>query len=377
MTDERPVDTRINLEKEPELNKFFKAVIKSGASDLHIKVGQVPKIRLHGQLKNTTGDAITEERIEELVFELMSSAQKDYFLKHGYLEMAHEVTDSDRFRISVYRQRGFISLTARWVNTTIPPFDTLNMPDRVKQFATAPEGLIIVSGPSGSGKTTTIASLVDYINSTRNCHIMTFEDPIEYLYKDKKAIVSQREIGTDVLDFEEALRAINRQDPDVVVIGELTDQKTIIAAMGAAVTGHLVFGTINAANTLQVVQKILDAFPVEDKNFARQTLSQCLRAVICQQLVPCVKDGIDMVPLVEILLSNAIVRRLLADGREAGLPNVIRACTSEGMKDTIDALSDLINKQLVDLRVAYDYAPNEEELKMAMRGIRTPPSGIL
>ncbi len=373
----RPVDTQINLEKEAELNKFFKAVIKSGATDLHMKVGQVPKIRLNGQLKNTTGETLTEEKMEELIFELLSSAQKKYFLEHGYLEFAHEVTDSDRFRISVYRQRGMISLAARWVNTTIPPFESLNMPGAVRDLANAPEGLIIVSGPTGCGKTTTIASIVDYISETRNCHIMTFEDPIEYLYKDKKAMVSQREVGTDVLDYEEALNAIARQDPDVVIIGELKDIATVSAAMGVAETGHLVFGTINAASALQAVQRILDFFPTEERKFARQSLSLSLKAVICQDLAPCVKDNIDRVPVVEILLSNPIVKRIIADGREAGIPNVIRACANEGMQDIIDALCKLVNDQWVDLRVAYDYAPNEEELKMAIRGIRTPPSGIL
>ncbi|MDO8303683.1 MAG: ATPase, T2SS/T4P/T4SS family, partial [Sedimentisphaerales bacterium] len=195
MVQGQPIDTHIHLSHEPELNKFFKAAIKSQASDVHLKVGQVPKLRIRGSLKSTTGEIMSEEKMEQLIFEIMSPAQKDYFLKNGALDFAHEVTDVDRFRINVFRQRGMVSLVGRRITSTIPPFESLHLPPVVEKIAQSHDGLVLVTGPTGSGKTTTIASMIDYISTNSACHIVTIEDPIEYLYKDKKAIVSQREIG--------------------------------------------------------------------------------------------------------------------------------------------------------------------------------------
>jgi twitching motility protein PilT len=377
MGKEQPIDSQTPLDHEPKLNRFFRAAIKTRASDLHLKVGQTPKLRLFGELKKTTGDVMTPEKMEELVFELLSPVQKKFFLEHGTLDFAHEVDGEHRFRTNVFRQRGLISLAARRVNTVIPPFEELHLPQSLEMICASRQGLVLVVGPTGCGKTTTIASMIDYINRTRSCHIITVEDPIEYLFKDRKAIVSQREIGLDTNDFEEALTYLMRQDPDVVFVGEMRDAKTVTAGMRAAETGHLVFGTLHSANASQAVHRLLDLFPQNERDLVRQTLALAIRAVISQVLLPCIKEGTDRIPAVEILITNAAAKRLIAEGRESDLPNVIRSSQNEGMQDLTYNLCDLVEKGLIDPKDALKYAPNKDELKMALKGIRTTASGIL
>ena len=378
MTGSQPIDTHVHFEKDPEMNKFFKAVIKAGASDLHLKVGQAPRMRISSRLKITTAEVLTEKRMEDLVYEILTKAQKQYFLENGALDFAHEVGGTDRFRVNVFRQRGMISMAARRISPNIPPFEKLHLPPVVEKIAAeAHEGLILVTGPTGSGKSTTIASMIDYLNRTRASHIVTIEDPIEYLHKDQKSIVSQREIGIDVPDFADALRSLMRQDPDIVLVGEMRDIVTLKAALTAAETGHLVFGTLHAPNATQTVQRLLNMFPEEDRGLARQTFSMSLRAIISQQLLPSIKEGFGRMPMIEILLANSIVRKLIQDERDTELPSVIRANETDGMQDFTKSLCDLVNREWIDLKVALEYAPNMEELKMALKGMRSAVSGIL
>ena len=377
MTPDQPLDAHKALDHEPQLNKYFKVAIKTEANDLHLKVGQPPKLRLQGQLKNTTGETLTPERMEELVFEIMSSAQKDFFLKNGTLDFAHEIGKEHRFRINIFRQRGLISLVARRVSAHVPSFESLHLPPVLETIAEAHQGLVLVVGATGSGKTTTIASMLDHITRTRACHIVTVEDPIEYLFIDNKAIVSQREIGIDVPDFEEALTYLMRQDPDVVFVGEMRDARTVSAGMRAAETGHLVMGTMHSSNASQAVHRLLDLFPQEERELVRQTLALALRAIISQALMPCFREGISRVPAVEVMLANPSVRKLISEGREADLPSVIRTAQREGMVDLTDSLCKLIQEGWVDPKDAYPVAPNTEELKMALKGIRTSTGGIL
>jgi len=377
MATEQPIDDRMSLEHEPELDKLLRAAIKTRASDLHLKVGQPPKLRLLGQLKNTTGEVMTDKRIEELVFEILSPAQKEFFLKHGTLDLAHEVDGEHRFRTNIFRQRGVISFAARRVNTVIPPFEDLHLPAVLEKVSDNRQGLVLVAGPTGCGKTTTIASMINHINRTRSCHIITIEDPIEYLFKDEKAIISQREIGIDVKDFEQALTYLMRQDPDVVFIGEMRDAKTVTAGMRASETGHLVFGTMHSANASQSVHRLLDMFPQAERNLVRQTLSLAFKAIISQVLMPCIKEGVDRIPAVEVLTANPAARKLISEGREADLPNVIRSSHEQGMQDLTDNLCELVKDDFIDPKDAYKYAPNTEELRMALKGIRTTTGGIL
>lgn len=377
MVTEHPIDDQIRLDHEPKLDKFFKAAVKTRASDLHLKVGQPPKLRLFGELKNTTGETLTAEKIEELVFEILTPAQKKFFLEHGTIDFAHEIDGEHRFRTNVFRQRGIISLAARRVNTIIPPFEELNLPPSLAKICESRQGLVLVVGPTGCGKTTTIASMIDYINRTRSCHIITVEDPIEYLFKDAKAIVSQREIGLDTRDFEDALTYLMRQDPDVVFVGEMRDARTVTAGMRAAETGHLVFGTLHSANASQAIHRLLDLFPQNERDLVRQTLSLAIRAVISQVLLPCLREGVDRIPAVEVLITNAAARKLISDGREGDLPSVIRSSQQEGMQDLTYNLCELVKDGSIDPKDAYKYAPNTEELKMTLKGITTTASGIL
>ncbi|UCF00002.1 MAG: PilT/PilU family type 4a pilus ATPase [Planctomycetota bacterium] len=376
MTSENLTDTH-TPEDGPLLNRFFRAAIKTRASDLHLKVGQRPKLRIQGQLKDTTGDVLTREKIEQLVFGVLTAEQKEFFLRTGTVDFAYEIDEENRFRVDIFRQRGAISLSARRVDVEIPPLETLNLPQILKEISATRQGLVLVVGPTGCGKSTTIASMIDYINSIRSCHIVTIEDPIEYLFKDKKAIISQREVGTDVDSFEEALKYLMRQDPDVVFVGEMRDPYTCTAAMRAAETGHLVLATMHAANAAQAVQRLVDLFPQNERVLARQTLTVTIRAIIAQVLLPSIAEGVDRIPAVEVLLANPAVKKLISEAREGELPGLIRSCREEGMQDITDNLCKLILDGSVAPKEAYKYAPNPDELKMALKGIRADTSGIL
>jgi len=373
----QPIGMSSDADHEPELNKYFKAAIKTQASDLHLKVGQPPKLRTFGELKNTTGEIMTEQRVEELVFEILTPEQKEFFMKNGTLDFAYEIKHQDRFRINIFRQRGAVSLSARRVSSQVPPFESLHLPPIVLKIAEAGQGLVLVVGPTGCGKSTTIASMIDHINQTRSCHIISIEDPIEYLFKDGKAIISQRAIGIDVKDFDQALRYLMRQDPDVVFIGEMRDAETVQAGIRAAETGHLVFATLHSANASQTIQRLLDLFPPNERDLIRQTLSLTIKAIVSQILLPCVKEGVDRIPGVEVLLANPIAKRLIAEGREADLPSVIQSCQDEGMQDFTYSLCELIKNGSVDPKDAYQYAPNAEQLKMALKGVKATASRIL
>ncbi len=377
MADKQPIDGFKVLDGDAQINKYFKVAIRTQANDLHLKVGQPPKLRLYGVLKNTTGEAMTEKRMEELVFEILSPAQKEYFLNHGTLDFAHEVDAEQRFRVNIFRQRGLISLAARRVSSMIPSFESLHLPPVLEKVAESNQGLILVVGPTGCGKTTTIASMIDHINRTRACHIVTIEDPIEYLFRDAKSIVSQREVGIDVKDFEEALMFLMREDPDVVFVGEMRDSKTVTAGMRAAETGHLVFGTMHSANASQAVHRLLDLFPQSERDLVRQTLALTVKAVVSQVLIPSIREDVDRVPAMEILLANPAVKKLISEQREADLPSVIRSSQREGMQDITENLCRLIKSGWIDPKDAFHYAPNIEELRMSLKGIRTSTEGIL
>ncbi len=379
MTSNRqPIDSHVHFDKEPEINKLFSAAIKAQASDLHLKVGQPPKLRIHDGIRSTNAAVLTEKRVESLVFEILSEQQKKFFMENGALDFAYQPSPTDRFRINIFRQRTMISMAARRITSKIPPFSSLNLPPVVETLAdNVRDGLVLVTGPTGSGKSTTIASMIDHINKTRSCHIVTIEDPLEFLHTDKKALISQREIGIDVPSFEDALRSLMRQDPDVVLVGEMRDNETLTAAMRAAETGHLVFGTLHSVSASQTIQRILDLFPQEERDLARQTFAMTVRAIISQVILPGLKKEASRVPAVEILIANPIVQKLISEGRESDLESVIRSCQNEGMQDFTESLRRLISDEWIDLKVGLKYAPNVEELKMALKGIRASSGAIL
>jgi twitching motility protein PilT len=359
------------------LEKYFRAMTRLSASDLHIRPGAVPHLRINTVIRPAKSEPIQAEEIEAMAMELMTPKQKAYFSESGSIDVAYEQPGADRFRINIYRQRGLVSLAVRRVTRIIPDFASLHLPLILERIADMHEGLVLVSGPTGSGKSTTIAAMLEYVNKKRPCHIVTIEDPIEFLYEDKKALVSQREIGIDVESFESALKYLMREDPDVVLIGELRDQDTFRAALQASETGHLVFGTVHASSAAQTLSRVLELFPPESRGLVRQSLGFNLKAIICQKLLPSIAEGVFRIPALEIMLSNPSIRQLIHEERDNEMPDVIRACESEGMRSFTRGLLELIEKELVDPRVAYENAPNPEELKMLLKGISTGRSGLL
>ena len=365
------------MAKPPQLEGFFRAMTRAGASDLHLKAEVPPHVRLGSRLRPTKSKPPTSAAILAMAVELMTQQQKKHFEERGSVDLAYEVPDGDRFRINVFRQRGLVSLAARRVTRDIPDFEQLHLPPLLGKIAQEHQGLVLLAGGTGSGKTTTIASMIQYINQTRRCHVVTIEDPIEYLFIDQKALINQREVGLDVLNFDEALKYLLRQDPDVVLIGEMRDEETFHAALQASETGHMVFGTVHASGASQAIGRILDLFPLEARDRIRQSLSFNLKAIICQMLLPCIAEGHSRVPAVEILLMDPTVRQLVQEARDTELPDVIRAHERDGMQSFTKSLMDLINNDYIDPKVAYEVAPNVEELKMLMKGISTAHGGLI
>lgn len=373
----QPIDTHSATDKKPAIEKYFNAAIKMEASDLHLKGNELPRLRIGGHLRETTGVQVSQARLEEIVYEFLSIEQKKFFLEHGAIDLAYDMGDTDRFRVNVFRQRGNISLAARRVTSIIPPFESLYLPQAVEDISQFHQGLILVTGVTGSGKSTTIASMLNHINQNRSCHILTVEDPIEYIYKDAKSLINQREIGVDVPSFDEALRSFMREDPDVVLVGEMRDYITLNAGLKAAETGHQVFATLHSTDAYQTITRILDLTPQEERHMIRQALVGNLKAIISQRLLPTIRDHPKRVPAVEILIVNAAARKLIQEEREVDVGTIIKNSYADGMVDYTESLRQLVEKEFIDLKTAYDYASNPDELKMALKGIKSATSGIL
>ena len=366
--------------KGPFLNKFFKATIRMQVSDLHLKAGAPAMVRKDGFLRPLQGGDLSAEEIRKGIFELLNPEQQKIYDEKGAIDFAYDVGpqgDADRFRVNAFQQRGKMSVAARRVNRKILKFKELYLPETMGEIAMMNQGIVLLAGITGSGKSTTIASMIDYVNERRAIHIVTIEDPIEYLFTDKKARINQREVGIDVGDFHLALKYLMREDPDVVLIGEMRDIESFAAAVHAAETGHLVFGTIHASSSAQTISRILDLFPAGERRAMRQALEFNLRAVVCQKLLPCVREGISRVPTVEIMISNPSIRKLMREERDNEIINVIRASYASGMVDFTEHIRSLVEDGYIDHATAYDNAPNADELKMALKGIRAASAGIL
>jgi twitching motility protein PilT len=363
--------------KEPKIHRYLKYVCKLKASDLHFKSGARVHIRHKGDLKPVNEPPLTPQQVEDIWFEIMNEHQRKQLATSGASDFAYQLGEGDRFRVNIFRQRGVLSVAARRVTAEILDFRTLHLPDSMFKITEYHQGLVMLAGITGSGKSTTIAAALDYINETRACHIVTVEDPIEYLFRDKKALVNQREVHVDVHDFQAALKYLMRQDPDVVLVGEMRDQETFMAALNAAETGHLVFGTIHASGAAQTIGRVLDLIDEGSRDLVRQTMVFNLQAIVCQKLLPSIKQGCHRVPAVEIMFANSTVRKLIDEKRDDELPKVIRACESEGMMDMNSCLKRLVDEEYIDTDVAYAASPNPQELKMRLKGISTGGGGIL
>ncbi len=359
---------------DTSLRKFFEAAVKYQASDLLMRGGQKVNLRLRGSLRPLETEAISEKDFEKAVDEALTPFYKDMYAKHGSIDLGDDFEiggETHRFRINLFRTRSRSAIAARRVSNEILKFEDLYLPPVLEKVALAKQGLVLLCGITGSGKSTTIASMLEHVNQNRACHILTIEDPIEYLFRDGKALINQREIGVDVPNFAIGLRALVRENPDVVLIGEMRDRETFEAALQAAETGHLVFGTIHASSATQAFSRIYDLFPQEERDNIRTMLAYNMVSFVYQKLLPTIREDIQRVPAVEILIQSPPTRKYILDNREHELEEVIKENREAGMQTFTDSLVSLVEKQLVHPKVAQANGPNPEEVKMRLRGINT------
>ena len=379
------VETSVeSITNEPEANKLFRMVMKYKGSDLHLKVGLAPSLRLAGVLRQMQLPPLSPADMERLMYPLLTPRQRGILDEEGGVDFAHIVFDGEletRFRVNLFKQRGRLSLVARRVNNKIPSFEDLHLPPVLAEITQYDQGIIILAGVTGSGKSTTIASMLQYMNERERLHIITIEDPIEYTFKDDNSIINQREVGIDVIDWDVALKHAVRQDPDVILVGEMRDRETFSAAMHAAETGHLVFGTIHAGTAPSTIGRLLDLFPREMHPSLRQSLGFNLKAIIAQKLLTTTKElaakGTTRVPTLEIMRNNPTVRKLILNEEDTKLGDAIRIGREEGMMDFTESLRQLVINEKVERATAFEVAPSPEALKMALKGITIAQPGIL
>ncbi|HVY60632.1 MAG TPA: PilT/PilU family type 4a pilus ATPase [Planctomycetota bacterium] len=353
-----------------DLEKLLRAMAKYEASDLHLKVGAPPILRIADKLRNLESAPFQKGEIEQMLEPFLTIPQLGRFQAGHDLDIAISLGESGRYRINAFRQRGQPSLAVRRVRMEVPTFEQLHLPgETLRSVANNHAGLVLVCGITGSGKSTTLAAMLEHINETRRAHIVTIEDPIEYLYRDKKSFVNQREVGIDVEDFHAALKSVVRQDPDVILVGEMRDRETFEAGLAAAETGHLVFGTLHSATVGATIGRILDLFPAEREKQVRQALRFNLRAIVCQKILPSIKKGVAVVPALEILIATSTVGKVIAEGEDQKLETIVRGGGEEGMVDFNTSLIRLVKEAYIAERTALEASANPEQLKMNLKGI--------
>jgi twitching motility protein PilT len=353
-----------------DIDKLLRLMSKYEASDLHLKVGNPPIMRVKGKIRFFDAEDLEGEVLESMLNDILTPGQRATFSSGQDLDFAYSIPKVGRYRVNAFRQRGSVSLAIRRVSTEIPSFKQLHLKaDAMNRLANLRQGLVIVTGVTGSGKSTTLAAMIELINTTRRCHIITIEDPIEYLYRDKKAFVNQREVGIDVPSFHHALKSVVRQDPDVILIGEMRDPETFETALTAAETGHLVFGTLHSSTVSQTVGRIIDMFPADRERALRQALAFSLRGIVCQKILPSIKEGVGLVPVQEILICTPAVQKLIMDGQDKQVESIVRGGREEGMQDFNRGLMDLVAGGLISEKVALEASHNAEQLTMNLKGI--------
>ncbi|PIS21070.1 type IV pili twitching motility protein PilT [candidate division WWE3 bacterium CG08_land_8_20_14_0_20_43_13] len=348
------------------INDLLDYTIEKKASDLHLTTGAPPIIRSGGVLVPVAGThALKSEQVEEYVFPLLKPEQKEILLMNKEIDFSFAFGDKARFRINAYHQRGYLSAALRCIPYTIPTIDELGLPKIIYEFCKLPQGFILVTGPTGQGKSTTLAAIIDEINQTRPVHIVTIEDPIEYLFPNKKALVEQREMHLDTHAWDIALRSVLRQDPDVVLVGEMRDYETISSAVTVAETGHLVFATLHTNSAAQTIDRIVDVFPDHQQQQIRVQLSATLEGVISQRLIPSLGSG--LVPAVEILLATPAVRSLIRDGKTHQIDNIIATSSDVGMISLERSLANLVNQGKISKESAVNRTLKPDMLERMIR----------
>jgi twitching motility protein PilT len=366
------------LPPKEEMKRLLSFLGKHEASDLHLKVHYPPYVRIGGHLRKLELPPIPNTAcILEMIMSMVPEKRWNEFETHGALDFSNADGSGDRYRINIYRSKGEVHVAVRRVQSKILDFKGLNLPDVYRELiANTMEGLILVCGVTGSGKSSTLAAMIEWVNQNRGLHIITVEDPIEFEFRGKKSIISQREIGLDVPNFPDALRVVVRQDPDAILIGEMRDRETMLAAIQSAETGHLVLGSLHCADTQLSFARILEFFDRSEHNFIRSSLANSLKAIMCQRLLPGVQEG-SRYPATEVLLANSIVKQKILREEDEDLPAILHQCREEGMRDYTHSLCELVNQDRILRTVALDYAPSREALLSALKGIDSATSSIL
>lgn len=357
------------------MNEIFDRVLqaarKLGASDVHLKVGLPPIFRIKGSLR-TLKDVppMTGDVVMTFALNIMSETQQEKFVKNGEADLAYGTPDGSRYRVNLFKQRGDTGMVLRIIPAKIPAFDNLNIPKRVRDLSKEHRGLVLVTGVTGSGKSTTLASLIDLVNQERACHIVTVEDPIEYVFQDRRSVVNQRELGFDTMSFENALRAALRQDPDVILVGEMRDYETIRTALLAAETGHLVFSTLHTLDAKETISRIVQMFPPHEQNSIRLQLAEILQAIVSQRLLPR-SDGKGMIPSCEVLINTPRIRDMIIDPMRTGeITDAIKEGTHPyGMQSFDQSLTSLVKRNLISYETALSASTNPDDFALHFRGV--------
>ncbi len=353
------------IDFKEKLNELLLETAKQNASDIHIAVGRRPTIRVDSVLIPLPNEPVlTKEEAEGLVFALLTEEQKGTFLRDRQLDFSFNYEDKARFRVNTYFQRGFVAAALRLIPARIKTLEELSMPPILHDFAKLNQGFVLVVGPAGHGKSTTLAALLDEINHKRNDHIITVEDPIEYIFSQDRCIVSQREVGMDTHSFQDGLRAILRQDPDVIMVGEMRDSETIATAMTAAETGHLVFSTLHTNSASQTIDRIIDSFPPNQQGQIVSQLASTLVAIVSERLIPRIGGG--RIPATEIMLANPAIRNLIREKKIYQIDLVIETSVQEGMMSLNRSLVNLVRRKEVALDHAETFSLNPAELRILL-----------
>ncbi|TMV52639.1 type IV pilus twitching motility protein PilT [Paenibacillus mesophilus] len=334
-----------------DMIELMKYAVQHKASDIHITVHSPPMLRIHGSLKPVGAETLTPSSTLDMAKELMTTEQFESFMEKGDLDFSYGIPDVSRYRVNAFLQKGNASLTVRLIPERIPAMEMLGLPPIAEEFARKPQGLLLVTGPTGSGKSTTLAAILDYVNRTRNDHIITLEDPIEFVHGHKSCIVNQREVGVDTASFSTGLRAALRQDPDVILVGELRDLETIGIAITAAETGHLVFGTLHTADAPQTIDRIIDVFPPESQQQIRVQLASVLLGVMAQRLLP-TADGSGRVAAIEVMVNTPAIANLIRSEKVHQIRSAMQTGKAQGMQTMEMSLRELLQRRLVTVEAA-------------------------
>lgn len=366
--------------KELEIDKLYRMAVKLNCSDIHLQVGRPPIFRIRGKLTPLEMPPLTESGMIKLTFPQMDQRNLDIFHNDGGADFAKVVElegDPWRFRVNLLTQLGKVGMVARKIERAIPPFEKLYLPPLMEDLCKFDQGMVLLAGVTGSGKSTTIASMLDWINHNMNKHILTIEDPIEFVYTSDQCLINQREVGQDVVNFHTAMKHAVREDPDIMLVGEMRDRETFETAIHAAQTGHLVFGTIHASSAPGTIPRIIDLFPPDMHKAVRAAIGMSMKAIVGQKLLKTIVDEPGRVPIVEIMAFNATVRKLVMESEDEKLHSAIRIGRDEGMQLFNDSLYDFVNREYVSREAAFEISPNIEELKMRLKGIEVKGPSIL